>query len=92
MARKRVLQKDIMGVLGVHDPSYVSRRMNGVMPLTAPELVVLCDFLDEDISSVMSRAKDNATNPCMSHSAPVASPRTQPPPATPTVPVAMRVA
>jgi predicted XRE-type DNA-binding protein len=68
MARKKIMQKDIMGVLGVHDPSYVSRRMNGIMPMSVPELVVLCDYLDEDITVVMSRAKENATNLCLSHS------------------------
>lgn len=68
MARKRIMQKDIMGILGVHEPSYISRRMNGAMPLTVPELVVLCDYFDEDITVVMSRAKENATNLCLSHS------------------------
>jgi transcriptional regulator with XRE-family HTH domain len=92
MARKRIMQKDIMRVLGVHDPSYVSRRMNGIVAMSAPELVVLCDYFDEDITQVMSRAKDNATNPCLSHSPREGAKHTpsHSPPAA--VPTAIRIA
>jgi transcriptional regulator with XRE-family HTH domain len=92
MARKRIMQKDIMGVLGIHDPSYISRRMNGIMPLTVPELVVLCDYLDEDITAVMTRAKENATYLCMSHSDTNVVPHTQSHSPPGTAPAAIRIA
>jgi hypothetical protein len=92
MARKKIMQKDIMGILGIHEPSYISRRMNGTMPLTVPELVVLCDYFDEDITVVMTRAKEYATNLCLSHSDAKVTAHMQahPPPAG--APTAIRIA
>src|SRR4249920_1485209 len=68
MAAKQIMQKDLMRALGVTDPSWISRRLSGTVPISAATLLVVADYMDEDITTVMSRAKDRATNPCLSHS------------------------
>jgi transcriptional regulator with XRE-family HTH domain len=92
MAAKRVMQKDLMRALGVSDPSWISRRLAGTVPISAATLLVVADYMDEDITAVMTRAKDRATNPCLSHSDATVSPRPQPPPASLSAPTAIRVA
>ena len=69
MARKQILQKDLSRAIGETDPSWISRRLSGSVPISAATLVVVADYMDEDITAVMTRAKDSATYPCMSHSA-----------------------
>ena len=68
MAAKQILQKDLMRAIGVTDPSWISRRLSGSVPIDAATLLVVADYMDEDITAVMSRAKDRATNLCLSHS------------------------
>ena len=63
LARRRILQKDVMAVWRVSDHSYVSRRMNGNQPMTLGEVMTLCDYLDVDAADMISRAKSNVSGP-----------------------------
>ena len=54
-------------MIGVTDPSWISRRLSGSVPIDAATLLVVTDYIDEDITAVMSRTKDHATNLCLSH-------------------------
>lgn len=92
MAAKQILQKDLMRAIGVTDPSWISRRLSGTVPIDAATLLVVSDYMDEDIAQVMSRAKDRATNPCLSHSARESAKPPQIHPTPETVPAAVRVA
>ena len=58
MAAERILQKDLMRVLGVTDPSLVSRRLNGLVPISAAELMVVADYIGVDITVFLTRAKE----------------------------------
>jgi hypothetical protein len=58
MAARRIQQKDLMRVLGGTDQSSVSRRMNGLVPISAPELMVVADYIGADITVFLTRAKD----------------------------------
>jgi transcriptional regulator with XRE-family HTH domain len=78
MARKQILQKDLSRAIGETDPSWISRRLSGSVPIDAATLLVIADYMDEDITAVMTRAKDNATNPCLSHSDNVTPKHTKP--------------
>ena len=63
LARRRILQKDVMAVWNVSDHSYVSRRVNGNQPMTLGEVMTLCDYLDIDAGEMLSRAKHNVSGP-----------------------------
>jgi transcriptional regulator with XRE-family HTH domain len=92
MAAKQIMQKDLMRALGVSDPSWISRRLSGTVPISAATLLVVADYMDEDITQVMSRAKDRATNPCLSHSPRESAKHTPMHPQPTAVPAAMRIA
>jgi transcriptional regulator with XRE-family HTH domain len=92
MARKRILQQDLMRAIGVTDPSWISRRLSGKVPIDAATLMVVADYMDEDITQVMSRAKDNATYLCMSHSDANVVPHTQSHSPPGAAPAAIRIA
>jgi transcriptional regulator with XRE-family HTH domain len=91
MAAKKIMQKDMLRVLGV-EQSWLSRRLSGDVPISAATLLVISDYMDEDITQVMSRAKDRATNPCLSHNDTTIPPRTPNPGAPPAAATAIRVA
>ena len=92
MAAKRIMAKDLSRAIGISDPSWMSRRLSGTVPIDAATLLVVADFMDEDVAAVLGRAKDRATNPCLSHSPREGGKHTQihsPPTA---VPAAIRIA
>jgi transcriptional regulator with XRE-family HTH domain len=92
LAARKIMQKDLSRALGVRDPSWISRRLSGEIPISAATLLVISDFMDEDIDAVLSRAKGRATNPCLSHNDTTIPPRNPNPGAPPAAPTAIRVA
>jgi DNA-binding Xre family transcriptional regulator len=62
LAWRRIPQKELVDALGL-EQSYLSRRINGKARMTPGELLAICDFLNEDIGALLSRAKHNAKHP-----------------------------
>jgi DNA-binding Xre family transcriptional regulator len=62
LAYRRIPQSELVDALGV-EQSWLSRRITGKVKMTPGELLAICDFLNEDVGAVLSRAKHNAKHP-----------------------------